>query len=141
MPFQYAKVNGTYDEALGVKVNWVSFDTGTAMSQRWLLAMFSCRSARAFRPSLSQLRLVRTSRCLTLLCLFGQRQLRCEIRLEIDKMTRWLNWPARKLPCRWVPLLTTASCSQMNHFGVDLATSTLWTWLRLKAPRHWPRVG
>ena len=32
MPFQYGKVNGTYDEALGVKVNWVSFDTGTAMS-------------------------------------------------------------------------------------------------------------
>ena len=32
MPFQYAKVNGTYDEALGVTVNWVSFDTGTAMS-------------------------------------------------------------------------------------------------------------
>ena len=32
MPFEYAKVNGTYDEELGVKVNWVSFDTGTAMS-------------------------------------------------------------------------------------------------------------
>ena len=32
MPFQFAKVNGTYDEALGLKVNWVSFDTGTAMS-------------------------------------------------------------------------------------------------------------
>ena len=32
MPFQYAKVMGTYDEALGVTVNWVSFDTGTAMS-------------------------------------------------------------------------------------------------------------
>jgi taurine transport system substrate-binding protein len=32
MPFQYAKVNGTYDEALGVTVNWVSFDAGTAMS-------------------------------------------------------------------------------------------------------------
>ncbi len=32
MPFEYAKVMGTYDEALGVKVNWVSFDTGTAMS-------------------------------------------------------------------------------------------------------------
>ncbi|MFT5969340.1 MAG: taurine transport system substrate-binding protein, partial [Yoonia sp.] len=25
MPFQFAKVNGTYDEALGAKVNWVSF--------------------------------------------------------------------------------------------------------------------
>lgn len=32
MPFQYGKVNGSYDEALGMKVNWVSFDTGTAMS-------------------------------------------------------------------------------------------------------------
>ncbi|MFA3919215.1 taurine ABC transporter substrate-binding protein [Ruegeria hyattellae] len=32
MPFQYAKVMGTYDEEMGVKVNWVSFDTGTAMS-------------------------------------------------------------------------------------------------------------
>lgn len=32
MPFQYAKATGMYDEALGQKVNWVSFDTGTAMS-------------------------------------------------------------------------------------------------------------
>ena len=32
MPFQSAKVNGTYDEEMGVKVNWVSFDSGTAMS-------------------------------------------------------------------------------------------------------------
>ncbi len=32
MPFQYAKATGMYDEALGTAVNWVSFDTGTAMS-------------------------------------------------------------------------------------------------------------
>ena len=32
MPFQYAKANGSYDEALGLKVNWRAFDTGTAMS-------------------------------------------------------------------------------------------------------------
>ena len=32
MPFEYAKAMGTYDEEMGVKVNWVSFDTGTAMS-------------------------------------------------------------------------------------------------------------
>ncbi|MGR3491024.1 MAG: taurine ABC transporter substrate-binding protein, partial [Shimia sp.] len=32
MPFQAAKVAGEYDEALGMTVNWVSFDTGTAMS-------------------------------------------------------------------------------------------------------------
>ncbi|MEN8893821.1 ABC transporter substrate-binding protein [Planktotalea arctica] len=32
MPFQFAKAEGMYDEALGTEVKWVSFDTGTAMS-------------------------------------------------------------------------------------------------------------
>jgi len=32
MPFQFAKVNGAYEEALGTEINWVSFNTGTAMS-------------------------------------------------------------------------------------------------------------
>ncbi|WP_425071892.1 ABC transporter substrate-binding protein [Sagittula sp. S175] len=32
MPFEYAKAEGMYDEAMGVDINWVSFDTGTAMS-------------------------------------------------------------------------------------------------------------
>ncbi|MBR9764113.1 MAG: taurine ABC transporter substrate-binding protein, partial [Rhodobacteraceae bacterium] len=32
MPFEYAKATGMYDEALGMTVNWVSFDAGTAMS-------------------------------------------------------------------------------------------------------------
>ena len=32
MPFEYAKVEGMYDEALGVKVNWRAFGSGTEMS-------------------------------------------------------------------------------------------------------------
>ncbi len=32
MPFLASKASGAYDEALGMSVNWVSFDTGTAMS-------------------------------------------------------------------------------------------------------------
>lgn len=32
MPMMSAKTAGAYDEALGMKVNWVSFETGTAMS-------------------------------------------------------------------------------------------------------------
>ncbi|MBT8154075.1 ABC transporter substrate-binding protein [Epibacterium ulvae] len=32
MPMMAAKATGAYDEALGMKVNWVSFETGTAMS-------------------------------------------------------------------------------------------------------------
>ena len=32
MPFQYAKQKGLYEDALGTDIEWVSFDTGTAMS-------------------------------------------------------------------------------------------------------------
>jgi taurine transport system substrate-binding protein len=32
MPFEYAKEMGTYEKEMGVKINWRSFDTGTAMS-------------------------------------------------------------------------------------------------------------
>ena len=32
MPFQFAKVEGLYEERLGVPVEWVTFDGGTAMS-------------------------------------------------------------------------------------------------------------
>ncbi|MEL7014181.1 MAG: ABC transporter substrate-binding protein [Pseudomonadota bacterium] len=32
MPFQFAKVEGMYEDAMGMEINWVSFDTGTAMS-------------------------------------------------------------------------------------------------------------
>lgn len=30
MPFEYAKVKGLYEDAMGVGINWVSFDTGPA---------------------------------------------------------------------------------------------------------------
>ena len=32
MPMMASKASGAYDEALGMKVKWVSFETGTAMS-------------------------------------------------------------------------------------------------------------
>ena len=32
MPFQFAKVEGMYEKALGMPIKWVAFDTGTAMS-------------------------------------------------------------------------------------------------------------
>ena len=32
MPFEFAKVQGTYEAEMGVKINWRAFDTGTAMS-------------------------------------------------------------------------------------------------------------
>jgi len=47
MPFQYGKAMGIYEKELGVKVNWVSFDAGTAMSaamaslSKWLTSVLT----------------------------------------------------------------------------------------------------
>lgn len=43
MPFQYAKAEGMYDEALGTSVNWVSFDPAQLCRRRWRRAMCICR--------------------------------------------------------------------------------------------------
>ena len=56
MPFQYAKVEGMYDAALGMEVQWRAFDTGTAMSAA--MASGDVHSRRGGQ-------------------LFGKRQLRC----------------------------------------------------------------
>ena len=32
MPFEYAKQKGTYEDEMGVKINWVSFESGVKMS-------------------------------------------------------------------------------------------------------------
>jgi ABC-type nitrate/sulfonate/bicarbonate transport system substrate-binding protein len=42
MPFQYAKVKGLYDEALGMKINWVASTPAPPCRRRWPRA--TCRS-------------------------------------------------------------------------------------------------
>jgi taurine transport system substrate-binding protein len=50
LPFERAKVEGTFEKELGVKVNWRSFATG-APCRRRLRAMCNSSSAKACRPS------------------------------------------------------------------------------------------
>lgn len=59
MPFEYAKQMGTYEEALGVDINWVSFESGVKMSAAMASGDVHLSVSRVCRPLSWQLRPVR----------------------------------------------------------------------------------
>jgi taurine transport system substrate-binding protein len=121
MPFQYAKVTGMYEEALGIPINWVAFDTGTAMSRRWPRA--TCRSVSQGVPPF----VVATSagqdlQLLDIAVSYSDND-NCVVaaELEIDADTA-SDLEGKRVG---VPIGTAAHfgfLSQMAHFGVDITT-------------------
>jgi len=121
MPFQYAKVNGTYDEALGVKVNWVSFDTGTAMSAAMASGDVQLSVSQGVPPFVVAASAGQDIQILDVAVSYSDND-NCVVKseLEIDKMSAG-ELAGKKVA---VPLGTAAHfgfLSQMKHFGVDLA--------------------
>ncbi len=122
MPFQYAKVNGTYDEALGVKVNWVSFDTGTAMSAAMASGDVQMSVSQGVPPFVVAASAGQDIQIVDVAVSYSDND-NCVVRsdLEIDKMSAG-ELAGKKVA---VPLGTAAHygfLSQMNHFGVDVAS-------------------
>ncbi len=122
MPFQYAKVNGTYDEALGVKVNWVSFDTGTAMSAAMASGDVQLSVSQGVPPFVVAASAGQDIQILDVAVSYSDND-NCVVKseLEIDKMSAG-ELAGKKVA---VPLGTAAHfgfLSQMKHFGVDLAS-------------------
>jgi taurine transport system substrate-binding protein len=122
MPFQYAKVMGTYDEEMGVKVNWVSFDTGTAMSAAMASGDVQMSVSQGVPPFVVATSAGQDLQILDVAVSYSDND-NCVVRedLEIDKMSVG-EMVGKKAA---VPLGTAAHygfLSQMNHFGVDLAS-------------------
>ena len=122
MPFQYAKVNGTYDEQMGVKVNWVSFDTGTAMSAAMASGDVQLSVSQGVPPFVVATSAGQDLQILDVAVSYSEND-NCVVRadLEIDKDS------AKELEGKKVavPLGTAAHygfLNQMNHFGVDIST-------------------
>ena len=112
MPFQFAKVEGLYDEALGMKVNWKSFDAGTAMSA----AMASGDVQISVSQGGQDLQIA------DIAVVYNDND-NCVVKaeLEIDKDS------AKELEGKkaGVPIGTAAHygfLKQMAHFGVDVST-------------------
>ncbi len=122
MPFQYAKVNGTYDEAMGVKVNWVSFDTGTAMSAAMASGDVQISVSQGVPPFVVATSAGQDIVAVDVAVSYSETD-NCVVHAnhEIDKDSAG-ELAGKKVA---VPLGTAAHygfLSQMNHFGVDIST-------------------
>jgi len=125
MPFQAAKVNGAYDEALGMKVNWTSFDTGTAMSAAMASGDIDISVSQGLPPFVVATSAGQDLQILDVAVSYSDND-NCVVRseLEIDKDSA-AELAGKKVA---VPLGTAAHygfLKQMDHFGVAVDSLTV----------------
>ncbi|MFK7892516.1 MAG: ABC transporter substrate-binding protein [Granulosicoccus sp.] len=125
MPFQAAKVSGAYDEALGMTVNWTSFDTGTAMSAAMASGDIDIAVSQGVPPFVVATSAGQDLQIVDVAVSYSDND-NCVVRaeLEIDKDSAG-ELAGKKAA---VPLGTAAHygfLKQMTHFGVALDTITL----------------
>ncbi|MBY6059090.1 ABC transporter substrate-binding protein [Leisingera daeponensis] len=122
MPFQFAKANGTYEEEMGVKINWVSFDTGTAMSAAMASGDVQIAVSQGVPPFVVATSAGQDLQTVDVAVSYSDND-NCVVAeaLEIDKENAGeLN--GKKVG---VPIGTAAHygfLSQMAHFGVDVGS-------------------
>ncbi|MBT3140115.1 taurine ABC transporter substrate-binding protein [Phaeobacter gallaeciensis] len=122
MPFEYAKVKGTYDKEMGVKVNWVSFDTGTAMSAAMASGDVHISVSQGIPPFVVAASAGQDIQVVDVAVSYSEND-NCVVSsaLEIDKESAG-ELAGKKVA---VPLGTAAHygfLGQMAHFGVDLGS-------------------
>ena len=122
MPFQFAKAEGMYDEALGTKVNWVSFDTGTAMSAAMASGDVHLSVSQGIPPFVVATSAGQDLQVVDVAVSYAEND-NCVVAsaLEIDA-TSAAELAGKKVA---VPLGTAAHYGflrQMDHFGVDVST-------------------
>lgn len=122
MPFEYAKAEGMYDEAMGVTVNWVSFDTGTAMSAAMASGDVHLSVSQGVPPFVVATSAGQDLQILDVAVSYSDND-NCVVRedLEIDKDSAG-ELAGKKVA---VPLGTAAHygfLKQMSHFGVDISS-------------------
>lgn len=122
MPFQYAKQMGTYDEEMGVKVNWRAFDTGTAMSAAMASGDVHLSVSQGVPPFVVATSAGQDLQIIDVAVSYADND-NCVVAsaLEIDKDTA-ADLAGKKVA---VPLGTAAHYGflrQMEHFGVELAS-------------------
>ncbi len=112
MPFQFAKVNGTYDEALGVKVNWVASTQAQQCPRRWHPATCRFLSAKVSTIRCRDVSGSRPPECSTLR--FPMLRTTTALLHPVWRSTKTprRTWLARKLRFHLGQPRTTASCAR-----------------------------
>ena len=122
MPFQFAKVTGMYEEALGIPINWVSFDTGVAMSAAMASGDVHISVSQGLPPFVVATSAGQDLEILDIAVSYADND-NCVVAeaLEIDAS----NATDLEGVTVGVPIGTAAHygfLSQMAHFGVDVTT-------------------
>jgi taurine transport system substrate-binding protein len=122
MPFEYAKQMGTYEEALGVDINWVSFESGVKMSAAMASGDVQLSVSQGVPPFVVATSAGQDLQILDVAVSYADND-NCVVRseLEIDK-TNAGELAGKKVA---VPLGTAAHygfLKQMEHFGVDITS-------------------
>ncbi|MCA0964203.1 ABC transporter substrate-binding protein [Salipiger bermudensis] len=122
MPFEYAKAEGLYEEAMGLEINWVSFDTGTAMSAAMASGDVHLSVSQGVPPFVVAASAGQDLQILDVAVSYADND-NCVVAeaLEIDKDSAG-ELEGKKVA---VPLGTAAHygfLKQMSHFGVDIST-------------------
>lgn len=122
MPFQFAKVQGLYEEEMGVTINWRSFDTGTAMSAAMASGDVQISVSQGIPPFVVAASAGQDIQVVDVAVSYAEND-NCVVAsaLEIDKDSAD-ELAGKKVG---VPIGTAAHygfLKQMEHFGVDIAS-------------------
>lgn len=125
MPMMEAKATGAYDDALGLKVNWVSFDTGTAMSAAMASGDVQIAVSQGIPPFVVAASAGQELQVIDVAVTYSDND-NCVVRsdLEVDKE----NAAELAGMTAAVPLGTAAHYGflrQMDHFGVPVSSLTV----------------
>ena len=122
MPFLAAKADGYYDEALGMPVKWVSFETGTAMSAAMASGDVQIAVSQGVPPFVVAASAGQDLQVVDVAVSYSDND-NCVVKtdLEVDKDSAG-ELAGKKVA---VPLGTAAHYGflrQMDHFGIDLSS-------------------
>ena len=121
-PNQFAQVNKIYDEELGVKVNWVSFDAGTAMSAAMASGDVHISFSQGLTPFLVATAAGQDLQIVDIAVSYSDND-NCVVRSELEITADNVKELEGKEV--GVPLGTAAHSgflTQMAHFGIDTST-------------------
>lgn len=120
MPMLAAKADGSYDAALGTKVNWVSFETGTAMSAAMASGDVQISVSQGLPPFVVAVSGGQDLQLVDVAVSYAENQ-GCAVHSDLEITLETAGELAGKKVA--VPLGTAAHYSfirQMDHFGVPL---------------------
>ncbi len=117
---QFAQENKLYEEVMGVKINWVSFDAGTAMSAAMASGDVHISYSQGMTPFLMAVAAGQDLQAIDIAVSYSDND-NCVVRssLEIDKTNAGTELPGKQVGVALGTAAHSGFLAQMRHFGVD----------------------